>query len=127
MEALARTEHIYIFQRIFFDFSRMFIIPFTKMLVISNFDIDELLAGLPKACIIIAVLYSIPKDKIKSYYTNNPYIRTIVSVEFRYFKAISANVIKCKSSLNLGKKISLLSPNIQLIKHNSPDSCGVTK
>src|SRR5690606_28739566 len=30
-------------------------------------------------------------------------------------------------SLNLGKNISLFSPKIQDIKHNSPDSFGITK
>src|SRR5690606_27414699 len=46
---------------------------------------------------------------------------------FKYLSAISAKVIKCNSSLSFGKKTSRFSPKIQDIKHNSPDSLGITK
>ena len=89
MEALSRSPDISIFQRLFFDLIRMFIIPFMKMLAISNFNLNELLASLPKVCIIIAVLYSIPKENIEKYYSKNPYVRSALHMEFRYFKSIN--------------------------------------
>ena len=40
---------------------------------------------------------------------------------------ICEKVNKSRCSLNFGKKMSLFSPNKQDKRHNSPDSCGVTK
>ena len=89
MEALARSPDIWIIQRVLFDLVRMFIIPWLKMLAISNFNLNELMSSLPKVWLIIAVLYNIPKESISKYYTKNRYVRTILHMEFRYFKSIN--------------------------------------